>query len=247
MVTIALVAAMLVGATLQRIAGMGFAMVVAPLALLLLPGQEGVVLANVWGMVASLILIWPVRKDVEWPKVSVLVSTSLVGALLGAVVIRALDASTFKIVVGLILIVAILVSLVIAGTSWMAKLWPATTMAGTGTGMLITMSGIGGPVMTVYSVITRWEHRKFAASMQPFVAVVSGIGAVAALLASPGSFPTFALPEWSLMAAALLAGLFGARYLEPFITPKAGRIIVVILGLLGAVSAVISGIGMRTA
>lgn len=246
MVTVALFTAMIVGATLQRIAGMGFAMVVAPLALLLLPGQEGVVLANVWGMIASLILIWPVRKDVEWPRVSVLVGTSLVGAFLGAVVIRALDASTFKIVVGVILVIAIFISLAIARTDWVARVWPASTLAGVGTGMLITMSGIGGPVMTVYSVVTRWEHRKFAASMQPFVAVVSGIGAVAALTASPGSFPKFAPVEWALMGAALLAGLFGARYLEPFITPKTGRIIVVILGLIGAVSAVVSGISLRS-
>ncbi|MHC9043260.1 sulfite exporter TauE/SafE family protein [Microbacterium saperdae] len=240
-VEVALVAAVLVGAGLQRIAGMGFAMVVAPFAILLLPGQQGVVFANLCGAAAAVALIWPARAEIDRTRLLILAGTSIIGAAAGALIVSLLDIGTFRIVVGTILLAAIVVSLFIGRTRLVVPLTPASFVAGGATGMLVTMSGIGGPPMSIYAMVTRWDHRRFAATMQPFVALSSFIGAGAVLLSTPDSTPQLDPVIWLLIVAALVAGLIGGQILHRQVPAGVGRTIVIVLGIVGAITAIASG------
>lgn len=238
---IALVASVLVGAALQRIAGMGFAMVVAPFAILLLPGQQGVVFANLCGAATALALIWPVLREIDWGRLGVLSVTSVFGAAAGAVIIRSLDAGMFRVVVGVVLLAGIALSLAMSKATYMAPPICASLAAGTATGMLVTMSGIGGPPMSIYALATRWEHHRFAATMQPFVALSSVIGASAVLLSMPEAVPVLDPTVWVLIIIGIAAGLVGGNALHRVVPPRIGRLTVVLLGVAGAVTAIISG------
>lgn len=220
---------------------MGFAMVVAPLSVLLLHGQQGVVFANLCGALAGLLLLWPVRQDIEWRRFGLLTLASAVGAFAGALIVGALDVAVFRIVVGLVLLLAIFSSLVAGRFQYSAPLMPSTLLTGGVTGLLVTMSGIGGPPMSIYAVITRWSHRAFAATMQPFVLVSSLIGAFAVLMASPGSLPALSAAMWTGVAIALIAGLAIGHVVNRFVSAPAGRAVVIVLGLIGAITAVTSG------
>lgn len=241
-VEITLVCTVLLGAALQRIAGMGFAMVVAPFAVLLLSGQQGVVFANLCGAIAAIALIWPVRADIDRKRLIILTGMSVVGALAGALVVRGLDVGVFRIVVGSILLAGIVASLLLGRTRHVVPVTPATFVAGGATGMLVTMSGIGGPPMSIYAVATRWEHHRFAATMQPFVALSSLIGAGAVLSSTPDAVPQLSLTVWVLVGIALASGLIGGQLLHHRVPAKWGRAVVIVLGIIGAVTTITSGI-----
>lgn len=237
-----LIGAVLVGGALQRVAGMGFAMVVAPFAVLLLQGQQGVVFANVCGALAGLLLVWPVRHDIDRRRLGLLVVASLVGAALGALIVGPLDVAAFRIVVGSVLVVAIACSLLVGRLRYAAPVTSSSIVAGGVTGMLVTMSGIGGPPMSIYAVVTKWEHRAFAATMQPFVVVSSIFGASAVLLASPNAIPALNPATWVAVVVALVIGLGLGQLGNRYVSARAGRAVVVALGLVGAVTAIVSGI-----
>jgi uncharacterized membrane protein YfcA len=239
---VALVMAVLIGSALQRLAGMGFAMVVAPFAILLLPGQQGVVFANLAGTVAALALVWAVRRDIAWKPLWILSGTALVGAVVGALVVRSLDAAVFRIIVGIVLLAAIAVSLFVSRLRWSAPFTSATVVTGGAVGLLVTMSGIGAPPLSVYSLVTDWDTRRFTATMQPFVALSSVIGAVAVLLAQPGSMPELAVGEWVAALVALGIGLLAGHRLHQVVPTRVASILVVTLGFVGAVTAVVSGV-----
>ncbi|WP_285362916.1 sulfite exporter TauE/SafE family protein [Microbacterium sp. LMC-P-041] len=243
----ALLAAVIVGGALQRIAGMGFAMVVAPFAVLLLSGQQGVVFANLSGAFAAMALIWPARADIDRKRLLILSTTSIAGAAGGALIVRFLDIGTFRILVGGILLCAILGSLLIARSRLVVPLTPASFAAGSATGLLVTMSGIGGPPMSIYAVLTRWEHRQFAATMQPFVLFSSLIAAGAVLLSVPDSAPQLPPANWLIIAGALVSGLAIGQLLHRRIPPTIGRIAVIVLGIIGAVTAIVSGVSIVVA
>lgn len=238
---VALVGSVLVGAVLQRTAGVGFAMVVAPFAIILLPGGQGVIFANIMGAVAATILIWPVRKSIDWYRLVLLVVSSGVGAVAGALIVRGLDTAVFRIVVGLLLLLSIGVSLLAARARRVAAVTPASLVGGAATGMLVTMAGVGGPPMSIYAVMTNWEQHKFVGTMQPFAVVSSLIGATAVLSTSQNALPEISLSVWLVLILTLLVGLALGQFLNRMISARIGRNVVVWLGALGALSAVVYG------
>ncbi len=239
---LALAVSVVAGAALQRIAGMGFAMVVAPLAILLLPGQQGVVFANLCGATAAFLLLGTVRRDVDWRRLALLSVTSVAGAVLGALVVRSLDVATFRVVVGIVLLLGIGLSLVASKTTYEAPPVPASLAAGTATGMLVTMSGIGGPPMSIYAIATRWDHQAFAATMQPFVVLTSLIGAGAVTISTPNSAPVLEPMMWVFTAVGLPAGLIAGNLLHRVVPARIGRLIVILLGIVGALTAIGAGL-----
>lgn len=96
--------------------------------------------------------------------------------------------------------------------------------------------------MSIYAIVTRWGHRAFAATMQPFVVVSSLIGAAAVLGTSPGAFPELSAPMWCGIALAIAAGLGVGQFVNRFVSPKVGRVVVIALGLIGAVIAIAAGV-----
>ncbi len=239
---VALLVAVLVGGALQRVAGMGFAMVVAPSVVLVLDGQQGVVLTNLLGAVAGGALIWAVRHDIDWKKMWLLSGGTVVGSVLGAYIVGVLDAAVLRLVLGVVLLLGIAASLFVGrfGRHLSDPSW--AVLAGGGTGALVAISGIGGPPMTVYAVASNWQHRSFAATMQPCVALSSIVGALSVVIGVPSSVPVMPSWLWGSAAAALIAGLVIGQLLARVVRPAVGRWIVITLSAIGAVVAIASGI-----
>jgi uncharacterized membrane protein YfcA len=236
------VVAIFVGAVTQRIAGMGFAMMVAPFVVLALGPSQGVVLVNLCGIAVALITMLQLRRDIDWSAFAWLITSSLAGIAVGIFTVRSLDAALFQVVVGGILILAIAGSVLIARTSAHVSGRRWTAVAGASTGALVAAAGIGGPPMTIYAVLTRWNQRSFAATMQPYQACVSAVAVLAALAGAPESWP--ALPGASVLVvlAAIGVGLTAGNLLGRVVPPAVGRWVVIALALIGAVITLISGL-----
>lgn len=71
--------AVVMGAGMQRITGMGFALVAAPFLVLLLGPVEGVVLVNVCGAVTAGAIIVRVVRDIDWKRYAALTASAVLG------------------------------------------------------------------------------------------------------------------------------------------------------------------------
>ena len=136
--------AIFVGAVTQRIAGMGFAMMVAPFVVLAFGPLQGVVLVNLCGAAVALLTMISLRHDIQWSTFGWLIGSSLIGVVAGAIVVRSLNVPVFQILVGSVLILAVVGSVLIARTSLhvCGRRW--TIAAGASTGALVAAAGIGG-------------------------------------------------------------------------------------------------------
>ncbi len=52
-------------------------------------------------------------------------------------------------------------------------------------------AGIGGPSLSVYAVVSRWEQRAFAATLQPFFLTVGASSLLTKLLIAPSAGRTW--------------------------------------------------------
>ncbi|MCG2624434.1 hypothetical protein LVY72_21325 [Arthrobacter sp. I2-34] len=58
--------AVFIGAIAQRIAGLGFALLISPFLVILLGAHGGALMANVCGLVSSLLIMFRVWRDLDW-------------------------------------------------------------------------------------------------------------------------------------------------------------------------------------
>lgn len=236
------VSAIFVGAVTQRIAGMGFAMMVAPFVVLALGPSQGVVLVNLCGAVAATVTMFTLLPEIRWSAVGWLLASSLVGVILGSVVVHSLNVPVFQTLIGSVLLLAVVTSvllgrtsLTITGVRWMIT-------AGAATGALVASAGIGGPPMSIYAVLSKWEQRSFAATMQPYTAAISLIAVAASLIIAPLSWPALSGALWLILAATIAVGLLVGTLLGRVVSPATARAVVIGLALVGAVITLITGV-----
>ena len=105
---ILLALAVFAGAAAQRLTGMGFALVSAPLLTLLLGTMTGVTVVQVLGMAVSGALLISVWRDVDWRTLIWILIPAFVAIVPGVFVVRALPGPMLEIVIGLLVVIALL-------------------------------------------------------------------------------------------------------------------------------------------
>lgn len=245
--TIALiVVAIVVGATLQRVSGLGMGLVVAPLLVLLLGASEGVLVANATTTVSALLLTLAVRRAVEWRRALLIGAAAVPGAVLGALLVGALPAAALQIVVGAVVLLGL-------GTGWLVdhlgmlphvRRWWVTPGAGLVGGALNTIAGVAGPAMIVHSRLVRWVQVGFAATMQPVFMMMGGLSVLAKTFVTPVSAW---VPPWWLgvvVVGGVLVGIAVGGYLSTRVTAATARRTATIVAALGAAAALVRGLLM---
>ena len=172
-------AAVVMGAGMQRVTGMGFALVAAPFLVLLLGPVEGVVLVNVCGAVTAGAIIFRVVKDIDWKRYGALAASALLGIIPAAILIRLIPAPVLEISIGVILAVGLTVLLVLKSATLPQRRRYLLTAGGL-SGFMNTAAGVGGPAVSMYSIATRWQHKSFAATMQPYFFTIGTFSRAAA-------------------------------------------------------------------
>lgn len=128
------------GALTQRITGIGFALVCAPLLVL-------------------------VAGDTEWVKGLLLAVPALLAIPVGAYVARTMAPAPLMDVIGLLVIVA-LGAVVLSERARVLRGRAGAIGAGAASGFMNVTAGVGGPAIVLYAVSTGWAHRKFVATFQ---------------------------------------------------------------------------------
>lgn len=230
----------LLAALVQRITGLGFALVAtAPLVLVFGP-DDGVRLVVLLGIVASGMMAVTMLRDVGLTRTIWLTWPALVISPLAALVIAVAPSAVLLVVVGSAAVFS-LVSNRIPGLATLFVGRRGAVVAGASAGFLHVTSGLSGPPLVAYAGNERWDLKRFVATMQVVFVLYHVI-----TLAWRG-FPEATAPaELSILAAVVVAGIIGGGLLARVVPVRwarwamfavawAGAIVVLGRGVLGLI------------
>lgn len=233
--TVIAATAVLVGATMQRITGLGFTLVSGSFLVLALGPFNGVVLANILSLVASGIVLAVTWRAARW-KTAMLLTIGVAAAVFpGAWLAAALPEAILSITVGSLAVIA--VGVVIFGRP-MPGLARLTGTLGTGiaSGFSNVTAGIGGPPLAVYGASAAMKHGEFVATVQVVVVLMNALS-----LAAKHSFD-IPLRILLICLTTTLVGVVVGNVLARHIKPRRARSLVLVLALAGGAAAVIKGL-----
>lgn len=194
----------LLGALLQRVAGMGQGMVAAPLCTLLLGPVAGVTVSNVAAVVVAVLVLGALREDVDWGRYRRIAPLILVGSVVGALAVRSAPKAWLDVLVGGSVLLALLATAALSRRTALGHGGATSLVTGLVAGFMNTTSGIAGPAMKAYALATRWDQRAFAATLQPVFLTANLASLVTKTTLGAGPEPGL-LPWWAWPALALAA------------------------------------------
>ncbi|MEV4556865.1 sulfite exporter TauE/SafE family protein [Kitasatospora sp. NPDC049285] len=221
-----LVLFVLVASAVQRLSGMGFALVAAPVLVLVLGPADGVGLANCASGMISLAGLASEWRGVQPRRMVPLVLAAIVTVPAGAWLTRAVPEPTLLIGIGAAVTVA--ATLVIRGVGAAAlRGVPGAVAAGATSGLLNAAAGVGGPAISLYAVNSGWSAREFRPNAQFYGVVVNAVSLTARGL------PTLSGAQWSLAGAAVGVGTAAGFLLAGRVPERQARTLVLTLALAG--------------
>lgn len=234
--------AVVIGAAAQRISGLGFALVVAPVLVLLLGAFDGVMVVNLCAVFSAAMALLLVRHDVDWRRWAALAGWAVVGIIPGAWLAATAPDAAVELSIGVLLLVTLTVSVLLTRTALVLDGRPTLVVSGLVSGAMNAAAGIGGPAVSVYALLSRWPQRTFAATLQPYFLTLGLCSLGAKWVISGGRTPGLEPWQWIAIVAFTAGGLFLGQWIAPHVPPAAARRIVVVIAYAGAVSTLIKGL-----
>ncbi|MFF2659804.1 sulfite exporter TauE/SafE family protein [Kitasatospora sp. NPDC058032] len=225
----------LVGSSVQRLAGVGFALVAGPALVLLLGPGEGVTLSNCAAGVISAVGLAETWRQVRLARMLPLVGAAACTVPLGAWV--AARVPTPQLLIGIGLLVSAAALLVIRGVRASAlRGLRGALAAGAASGLMNSAAGVGGPAVSLYAVNTGWSAREFLPNAQFY-----GVAVNVFSLAAKGA-PHLAAPAWSTTAGGIVLGAGVGRVLADRVPERGARLVVLGLALAGGLTTLGKGL-----
>ena len=139
------------GAFLQSLIGLGLGVLVAPFLILYDPAFVPVPMLLV-GIFLPLLIGWRDRKTIDVSGLKTAILGRIIGSILAVWLITIMSQNTFMIIFGSLVVLAVFLSLLTLNI----KPTPISTgIAGTFSGLMGTLAGIGGPPMAIL-----YQHQK---------------------------------------------------------------------------------------
>lgn len=229
--------AVVAGALAQRLAGLGFGLLVSPVLVVLLGPFDGVMIINLCGAASSLLILSRVWRHVQWKRYVGLALAAVAGVLPGAWLASNAPAAPLEVCIGVLLIVALLASQRLTRSSWRAS-GPVPMAA---LGFSNAAAGVGGPAITAYAIATRWEQKSFSATLQPYFVTTGLTSLVSKYVLSGGHVPGLDGWQWLSILAAMVAGIIAGDLLSGKVRPASVRRIVIAIAYVGAASTLTKG------
>jgi uncharacterized membrane protein YfcA len=239
---LAVSSALFVGTVAQRIAGVGFALLVSPLLAIMLGPREGNIMINVCAIFSCGLIIPQVWRQINWNMLAWLAVPALFGAVAGSLAALWVPPAVLSVAVGAVVILGLLLSLALdrvqvrmAGNA--PKGW-----AGFGSGLTNGLAGVGGPTVSAYAVLSRWPQREFAATLQPFFVQLCVVTLAVKLSLDPGAMPQLAWWMWAVIGLSLTLAVVVSGKVAKLVRDDHARAAVIVMAFLGAAAALAKGL-----
>lgn len=247
-IAVVLLSAVLIGAVLQRITGMGVGLVAGPVLSVALGPAAGVTVVNGLSTINAVNNAWSVRKNTDWRRFAALAGGLVLGSVPAVFVVLSIDGPWLLITVGALVLLALAVSLFQPGEPRVSERnVPAMVITGAAGGFMSTVAGVAAPAFTVYARITGWDYRDFVATLHPVI-MVANILSFALKIIIFGGVDVGGLPVWVWIAAvaAIFVGAWLGDRVNDRLSSDGMRRIATFLAFAGAVTLVVNGVlGIR--
>jgi len=235
-------APVLLGAVLQRVTGLGFALVAAPALVLLFGPDDGVLFVNLCGIVAAGSGVVLDGRRVEWRRAALLVPAAALGVAVGVAIALPLDHAVLEIVVGSILLLGLLTLILLRSRPPSPDRRRAAVGAGVGAGIASALAGLPGPPLAIYAGITGWRGPTMSATLQVVFLTTATAAVVGKLVTGSAGLPTLPSAYWLAAAAALLVGIAVGHVVAPRVSRTWAWRLVVAIALVGSIAAIAQGV-----
>ncbi|MEX3505237.1 TSUP family transporter [Corynebacterium sp. LK2510] len=231
----------LIGSCLQRISGMGVGLIAGPVISLFIGPVQGILLVNVLATLNAALTTLTVRRDVCWRKFVSIAPYLVLGAVPGALLIRAVSSSLLMVIVGVLLLIAL--GVVTLGKRHLPRVEGPVPAAASGVvgGFMNTLAGIAGPAITVYAQAARWDQRTYAATLQPIFMVGGATSFAIKEFTGAAEVGALGVELWVAGGLAMVLGLTAGTRLAPSVPSDKARNIALGLAFLGGGTAVVRG------
>lgn len=223
------------GAAVQRVTGMGLALVASPILVMLIGPGAGVAVLQVLGVIASAIVLLRVWRWIDWKTLPWLVVAAAVGIVPGALLARALPGPWLEVSVGVLVLVA-LAATVLAPRARIFKGRGGALAAGMVSGFMNAVASLGGPALVLYRMSTDWSQRVFVATVQLYFIFLSGFTLVAR------GVPRMPSQIWLVSLGTMVVGIWAGDRLAGRVSEVLAIRTVLLLALAGGLVAVVRGI-----
>ncbi len=228
-------AAVLLAALVQRITGLGFALVATPVLVLVLGPVEGVQLVVLIGIVACGSMGLTMWRAIDWSRALWLIWPAVLIAPLAAWVTAISPASVLLLIVGGAAILGLLTGR-IRRASVFLKGKPGAIGAGALAGFLNVTSGLSGPPLVAYADSIKWELRRFVATLQVIFVAYNII-----TVAWRGLPATVDWPWLAALAVVAVAGIALGGVLVRFVPVRWARWAMFAVAWIGAIVVLVRG------
>ncbi|MGW0817974.1 sulfite exporter TauE/SafE family protein [Streptomyces viridiviolaceus] len=227
----------MVGACVQWLTGMGFALVAVPALVLLLGPSQGVALANcAAGAISAAGLVGGWRR-VRLTAMVPLVVASACTVPAGTWVAARLPQPVLLVGMGLLVTLAVLLVMRGLGVSALTGAKGAV-VAGSAGGFMNASAGLGGPPLSLYAMNADWTVHEFVPNAQFYGIVVNAFS-----IASNG-VPRLGPTGWTTAVAAAAVGAVVGKVLAARVPERRARQLVLLLALAGGLSTLVKGLGV---
>jgi uncharacterized membrane protein YfcA len=237
-----LLASVFVGAVLQRVSGIGFAMVVAPFTIIAIGPAQGVVLVQICGVTSAICVMTQVFRNVHWRTYFVLLPASGIGILVGTYLVSLFPSAQAEIVSAIIMLFMLALSVVAGRLREYTRNGLSLTIAGGLAGSMTVLAGVGGVALTSLKLATRWDQTSFVATLQPYLITLSTGTVIARVVASPSAWPSLSLSVWVMILIVMVVGMVLGSRLAQVMSAKYAAHLTLLLSLIGAVLAFWDGL-----
>lgn len=231
----------LVGATLQRVSGMGLGLIGAPVLSVLVGPVAGVIIINVLAAANAVFQSVAVRRNIDWRQFSWIAPMMVAGAAPVAFLVHRLPTGPLQILVGTLVLAGLLVTTHMPHQRKITGRGYAMA-AGAAGGAMNTIAGIAGPAITVYAQASRWPQRTFAPTLQPLF-IVSGVVSLVAKELTAGESIVAGAPWhlWPIGLAMMLTGLWIGNRLAAVVPMARARKLAITVAGAGALVTLVRG------
>lgn len=231
----------LVGAVAQRVAGMGYALTLAPIMVLALGPFDGPMVVNIAGAFSSALVYLQSKRSVDWRQYWILAVPAVIVIIPSAFFSVAYSGPMLQIGIGVILIFALGTSLLAVKSEKFLPRGRLGVLFGASSGFMSATAGIGGPAMGIYAVLTGWDQKVFAATLQPYF-VTLGVTSFLSKYAASGHVPDLSLWMWVGLAALTIVGSWLGVLVQKFVSVETARATVIVICFVGSLAAIIDGV-----
>jgi uncharacterized membrane protein YfcA len=229
-------AAVLAGAAVQRITGMGMSLICAPILMFIFGPLTGVALASGVGLLASTGILALTWRFLDLRRGLLLAAGASLVIPPAAFTLRLIDTSSLKLATGVLVLGAVLLTLRRETGRASADGTALRLVTGAFSGILGVAAGVGGPPAAVYAARVSWAGPSVVPTFQLLFLVVGGL-----TLASAGDLRIPA-HSWIILLAAMAAGFGLGSFLASRVPAKAAQRSTLWISAAGAIATAVSGV-----